>query len=627
MWKELKKLFEEIKIRKIRKWLAIYISSAITIMGVVHLLSIRYSWPSFVFDIVIITLGFGILGTTLIAWFHGKEGRQKLKILEIILHIILFLTYIVTLFYNIELGSKSKPNNNQKVIAVLPFSSFNETDEAEFFADGITDDVLTHLSKISDLKVISRTSVMKYKNTQMNISEISKELGAGAILEGSVRTSGNRIRIVGQLIDANKDVHIWSETYDRELEDIFDIQSDIAERIAAALQAKLLPLEMELIENKTTSNFDAYTFYLKGKYHYYNYTEEDNETAIEFFKKALDIDPDYALAVAGLSDSYAQKVKKYWSDDVWMDSALVLGKKAVSLNPKLAEAYKALASAYDGLDENELALANYKKAIELNPNYWSALLNYGQLKKLNGSYDEALYWLRKANVLAPSDIMGNISISMIYSDLNCYDAAIKWGQKAQSLGEENKFANSFLGEVYLNSGDFKNAKKYFEESIKLDSNWVFGWYLGARLESVQGNYKLSKKYFDKYQNISQTAPEYFYAHTLIKLNEKDSAQVIINEELLDYGSYLKDEPKFDAYNYMAFAEVHAVNNDKANTFKWWRTAIDKGYIDINRIKIYPYLENLKNEPKYSILIDQMQTKLDSFKTEIKNSFPEYYDCQ
>ncbi len=623
----MKTLINEIKLRKIRKWLAIYISTAITTMGVVHLLSLRYGWPSYIFDIVIFTLVFGIFGTALIAWFHGKEGRQKLKVIEIILHVILIIAYILTLYFNINLSSKPKGNSNSKVIAVLPFSNFNETSDTEFFADGITDDVLTQLSKISDLKVISRTSVMKYKNTQMNIADISKELGAGTILEGSVRTSGNKIRIVGQLIDANNDVHLWSETYDRELEDIFDIQSDIAERIAAALQAKLLPLEMELIENKSTKNIDAYTFYLKGKHYYYNYTEEDNEKAIELFKQALQIDSNYTLAIAGLSDAFAQKVKKYWSDEIWMDSALVLGKKAVSLNPKLAEAYKALASAYDGKGENELALANYKKAIELNPNYWTALLNYGQLKKLSGNYDEALYWIRKANVLSPGDIMGNISISMLYSDLNCFDAAIEWGKKALALGSDNRFANSFLGEVYLNSGDYKNAKKYFEQSINLDSNWVFGWYLGARLESILGNYKLSKKYFDKYQRITQTAPEYFYAHTLLKLDENDSAKVIIDEELADYSSYLKDSPKFDNFIYMSFAEVHAINKDKENAFKWWRKALSKGYVDASRIKTFPYFENLRNEPQYNILLDKMQTKLDSFKTEIKNNFPEYAECE
>lgn len=623
----MKNFFLELKNRKIRKWLAIYISTAITTMGVFHLFSVRYDLPSFIFDTVTLTLAFGILGTVLIAWFHGEAGRQKLKPVEIILHIFLFVIYILSVYFSIEWGVKPKTNSNNKVIAVLPFSNFNETSDNEFFADGITDDILTQLSKISDLKVISRTSVMKYKNTQMNISEISKELGAGSILEGSVRTYGNKIRIVGQLIDANNDVHIWSETYDRELEDIFDIQSDIAERIAAALQAKLLPLEMELIENQNTKNVDAYNVYLLGKHHYYKYTEEDNEKAIEFYKQALNIDPKYALAIAGLSDSYAQKVKKYWSDDVWMDSALVYGKIAVRLNPKLAEAYKALASAYDGQGEIELALANYEKAIELNPNYWSALLNYGQLKKLNGNYDEALYWLRKANVLAPGDIMGNISISMLYSDLNCFDAAIEWGEKALALDSDNRFANSFLGEVYLNSGDYKNAKKYFEQSIKLDSNWVFGWYVGARIESVLGNFKLSKKYFDKYHNITQTAPEYFYAHTLLKLDKDDSAKAIIEEELADYSSYLKDNPNFDNFIYISFAEVHAINKDKENAFKWWRKALNKGYIDANRIKVYPYFENLRNEPQYSILMNKMLTKLDSFKTEIRNNFPEYTECK
>ncbi|MCB0747857.1 MAG: hypothetical protein KDC90_10385 [Ignavibacteriae bacterium] len=621
------KFLIKLKEKKITKWIAIYISTAITIIGITNILSTRYDWAPFIFDFIFFTLFFGVASVIIISWFHGEEGRQKIKLVEIIFHTLIFTGLITTLYFVADFGKKKIENSNEKVIAVLPFSDFNETKENEFFADGITDDILTQLSKISDIKVISRTSVMKYKNTKMNISEISKELGAGTILEGSVRTSGNKIRITGQLIDANNDVHIWSETFDREMNDVFEIQTDIAERIAAALHAKLLPGEKELIENKNTNNFDAYTFYLKGKHHYYNYTEEENEMAIDQFKKALNIDPNYALAIAGLSDAYSQKVSKYWAENSWLDSALVLGKKAVEKNPKLPEAYKALASAYQGKEEIQLAMLNYKKAIELNPNYWTAILNYGQIKMFFGKYDEALFWIKRAAQLSPDDIMSNLSVAMVYKNLNCNNIAINWAQKALSLEPRHTFANSYLGDLYLNVGDIKNARKYFESSVEIDSNWVFGWFLGGRIEAIQNDYKKSKIYFDRYMKIRNSYPEYFYAHTLLKLNQVDSAKSILEEEVKDYSTFFEEEEKSQLFNYMAFAEIYAVRNDRVNSYKWWNKAINKGYTDIERIKIYPYFENMRNEPEYKSLLQKMRTKIDSFKTVIKNEYPEYEICE
>lgn len=623
----MKYLFTEIKERRIRKWLAIYISTGITTIGVVHLLSIRYGLPGYIFDFVFFTLLFGILGTAIIAWFHGKEGRQKIKPIEYGLHSILIIGWLIVLFTSINFDEKKKGIGDTKTVAVLPFSNFNETEESEFFADGMTDDVLTQLSKISDLKVISRTSVMKYKNSDMNISEISRELGAGTILEGSVRTYGNKVRIIGQLIDANNDVHIWSETYDRELEDIFDIQSDIAERIAAALQAKLLPKEIEQIERKSTDNFEAYTFYLKGKQHYYNYTKEDNERAIELFKEALKVDSNYALALSGLADAYGQKVTKYWESPEWIDSMLNLSKKAISINPNLAEGYKSLASAYQSKEENELALFNYKKAIELNPNYWSALLNYGQMQMFDGHSDEAIYWITRAVELSPDDIFGNISLSMAYRDLNCYKSAIKWAEKAVSLEPDHNYANIHLGELFMNSGDFKKAEQYFNRSVELDSNSIFGWFLGARIKTIMGDHKKAVEYFDNYMRLTDTAPEYFYAYSLLKTNNTDSAKVILDEEVKDYSEYFKEGKIISVFNYIAFAEIYSVLNDTDNAFEWWRKAIDQGYSDIRRIEIYPYFDDLRSNSEYGKLLTQMSAKIDSFRTVAENNYPDYFECE
>jgi len=603
----MKNFLDEIKERKIRKWLAIYISTAITTIGITHLISLRYNLPDYYFDIVFFTLLFGIIGTAIFAWFHGKEGKQKFKVSEIIIQSVLVALLFITLILKIDFSGKPKKELNDKVIAVLPFTNFNESDEAEFIADGITEDVLNQLSKVSDLKVISRTSVMKYKNSNKNISEISGELGAGSILEGSVRTFGNKIRIVGQLIDANNDVHIWSETYDRELEDIFDIQSDIAERIAAALHAKLLPKEVEQIRNKPTENLEAYTYYLKGRHHYYNYTKEENEKSIEFFKKALDIDSNYALAYSGLADAFSQKVTKYWEADSWIDSALVLSKKSISLDPNLAEGYKSLASVYHTKEEIDLAQVNYKKAIELNPSYWSALLNYGQMKMFNGQNDEAIYWMIRAVELAPNDIMGNISVSMVYKDLNCYESAIAWAQKALNLEPKHTFANTNLGELYLNSGNLIKAEDAFNKTIEIDSNAIFAWFLGARIKSAKG--------------------DNFYAYSLMQIGKADSAKIILDEELKDYDEYFKEGKVSSNFNYLAFAEIYSIINDKENAFIWWKKAIENGYIDANRVKIYPYFNNIKNEPEYKKLISLMETKIDSIRTLTENTYPDYFDCK
>jgi len=619
------KFFEEIKKRKLRKWLAIYLSTSVTVIGVVHLLSIRYSLPSILFDILLVIILFGLLSVLIISWYHGEPGKQKVNLNEMGFHSLIILFATLTLYFVISSKSLRILPRNAKIVAVLPFTNMNSSED-DFFSDGITEDILTQLSKISDLKVISRTSVMKFKNTKIKIGDIAKDLGAGSILEGSVRRINNKVRIVAQLINANSDEHIWANTYDRNIKDIFSIQSEIAQKIARELKAKLLPKEKRIIDLKPTENMEAYALYLKGRHFYYNYNKNDNEKAITLFKKALLIDSIYALALAGLADAYSQRVTKYWRSNEWFDSSLVLGKKAVDLNPYLPEAYKALGSAYDGLGKKDLASINYKEAISLNPNYWSAILNYGQIKMFSGHYDEALYWIRKANQLAPDDIMGNISVGMVYKAINCNNTAISWVKRALLLDPENIYATFYLGDLYLNSGDFDNAHKYFLQSVKLDSNFVFSWFLGARLESILNNYEKAKEYYDNYMKITNSEPEYFYAHTLLKLNKTDSAMIILNKELKDYKEYLADKPEHDTFSYMAFAEIYGILNNKDKAFYWWQEAIYQGYTDIERIKLYPYFNDLRNEPKYKQLLNKMQTKVDSFKTEINHNYPEYAEC-
>lgn len=226
----LKNFVGEIKTRKIKKWLAIHLSTSLTLIGAVNLLSNRYGIPSYIFDSIFILAICALPITLVLAWFHGTEQLRAFRAGEIVFYsIIIFLAGLI-LYRLIFTKMEKTIDVVEKSIAVLPFQNFSDSKDDEYFSDGITDDILTQLSKVRALKVISRTSVMKYKNTQKTAPEIAKELGVESILEASVRRSGSRIRIVGQLIDAVNDKHIWAEKYDRQLKDIFTIQSEVAEK-------------------------------------------------------------------------------------------------------------------------------------------------------------------------------------------------------------------------------------------------------------------------------------------------------------------------------------------------------------------------------------------------------------
>ena len=622
-------VLEKIKARKIRKWATVYLSAAITILGVVHLFSLRYQLPSYIFDSILILLIFGLFGVIVISWFHGESGKQPLTLKELALYLLIIIVSISVLYkfvYLSILGTNYEIESNS--IAVLPFSNLSGEQEDEYFSDGVTEDILTQLSKISGLKVISRTSVMKYKNVNKNIRDIAGELGVETILEGSVRRVDDNVRVVAQLIDAIDDSHIWSETYDRSMEDIFSIQSEIAEKIAATLQTKLLPVEKKRIAKEPVKNIEAYTFYLKGRYFYYNYTEEDNERAVDLFKKSLTLDSNYAPALAGLADAYNQKVIKYWKSEEWLDSALTLSKKAIKSNPDLSEAYKAIALTYDNLGEKELALSYYEKAIKLNPNYASAILNYGQIKNNLGIFDEALYWLRRAVQLEPDNVWAIMSIANVYKILRCDGLAVEWGNRALALNPDSPVINLFAGDIHLYAGNFDKSINLLKKSISLNDQMFLGWFFYSQIETVLGNYESAKKHLDSSFAISGAEPEYFSGFLLNQLGSPDSAGVILNDEEKDYLEYFEEYPDASVLqDYIGLAEIYAIQNNKKKAFDAWRKAIDEGWIDFKRVQLYPYFEYLRNDPEYDQLLSIMRIKVEAMRTSIREKYPNIAICE
>ena len=612
----LKQIFQEIKTRKLRKTLIIYITSGITALGVVNLFSGVYHLPMVLFDCVLVAIICGIPSTIVYAWHHNLEGKQKIQKREFIIYSIsLLVTVVIIVLITGISGARLLPGD-AKTIAVLPFENLSGDKEDEYFSDGIMEDILTQLSKISDLRVISRTSMMQYKNTKKNLRQIGEELNVATILEGSVRRSGGRIRIVSQLINARKDEHIWAETYDRELKDVFAIQTEVAKNIASSLQAILSPKELEQIENKSTVNLDAYTFYLRGRDYYYRYSSQDNEKAIELFRSALKLDPNYALAYAGLADAYGRKQYYDYSQE-WIDSVLTLSNKAISINPNLAEGYKALGDAYTSKGNNSVALTQYIKAVELNPNYGPALANAGYIYYQYGSFDEALKWTKKAAVRDPGFARWTSNVGLQYFSLGYDSLASIWLNKALILQPEFFFPNIVLVYIDLYASRFDSARARINKLLSDYSNVPAVIETAGDIELVTGNYKLAKQYYEKAAKLTSfmAAVGIKLSYVLIKLNQHAEAQKILRDYLTPD---MEDPSQFSDGSmtyYTAAAYCLAQRNQLA--LKFLQRSLELGFREYRWALNDPLMTSLRNDEKYKSLINTLKSKIAAMRNRVK----------
>jgi serine/threonine-protein kinase len=315
-----------------------------------------------------------------------------------------------------------------KSIAVLPFDSLSEEKENAYFADGIQDDLLTNLSKIGDLKVISRRSVMEYRGQAHNIREIAKALGVSSILEGSVRRIGNRVRVNVQLINATTDRHVWAEDYDRDLTDVFAIQSDLAQKIANELQAKLSTAEKAQVTRKPTQNAEAYLAYLQGK-------EESNRPdrfrenslrAEELYQRAIQLDPNFALAFANLSMTESWIFHSFDPTSGRRDKARAAVDEALRLQPDLPEAHLALGNYfYYGELDYPRALAEFDIARRGLPNNSEALMSIAAIERRQGKWEQSTKSFEKAATLNPKDVSLLANLALNYQAMKDYEAAEK----------------------------------------------------------------------------------------------------------------------------------------------------------------------------------------------------------
>ena len=342
-------------------------------------------------------------------------------------------------------------------IAILPFRNMSPDPNDEYFAEGITEEIISTVSGISGLSVISRTSVMKYKGGGKDISEIGRELRVGSVLEGSFRKAGNKIRVTTQLIDVGDDRHIWAQNYDRNLDDVFEVQSDVAKQVADALRVRILSPEKERIERKPTESTTAYALYLKGRYYWNKRILENVKTALEYIELAVHEDPGFALGYAGISDCCL--ILRDWGvePEANLERAKAMANKALEFDPELAEAHASrgllLLNEYDFAQAEE----EFKKAIELKPSYASAHQWYSNLLRYQMRLNEAREQIEKAVELDPLSPVIHINHGMYYMSRKDYGSAIEPCRKAVEL--EYPPAHGFLATAYGRLKRFDDMKR------------------------------------------------------------------------------------------------------------------------------------------------------------------------
>jgi serine/threonine protein kinase/Tfp pilus assembly protein PilF len=371
--------------------------------------------------------------------------------------------------------------NTALSIAVLPFTNMSNDAENEFFCDGLAEELLNSLAKIEKLKVAARTSAFSFKGKNINVDEIGRALKVVNVLEGSVRKAGNRLRINVQLVNTVNGYHLWSERYDREMKDIFDVQDEIALAIVDSLKVKLLGEKKSAVLKRQTDNTEAYELFLKGRYYHNKYTEEGRLTAIDFFEKAIALDPDYASPYAGIALSLGISVYfGFRSPQETISPWRANANRALEIDPDLVEAHISHANSRFFIEWHwALAEAGFRRAIDLNSNSAEAHCWYGVFLITQNNYPQALLEGKRAVELDPLSLLANIFTGWIYLLSNHPNDAFTQVRKLIEIEPRYHATYWLKGSIYLAGGMLEEALEAYEKSLSLGGTQVTLSYLGC----------------------------------------------------------------------------------------------------------------------------------------------------
>ena len=661
--------FEEVQRRKVYRVAAAYIIAAGFIIQIGSAVFPAWELPGWAFRLVVVLLLVGFPIALILAWAYdvtpqgiratptpSTPGSHRRRNVIMLIGIGVIISAAAGFF----LLPRVSARKIDKSIAVLPFQNLSDEKENAYFADGIQDDILTNLSKIGDLKVISRMSVMSYRGDGVrNAREIGKALGVGTLLEGSVRRIGNRVRVSVQLINADDDEHIWAEDYDRELTDVFAIQTDLARKIAYALQAKLSPNEKERLDRQPTQNADAYLLFIQA-HDYANRPDHGRDELLKaekLFEQAIKLDPKFAAAFAGLSMVQSGMYHESDPTAARREKARRNAEESLRLEPNLPEGHLALGfSFYYGDRDYERALAEFEIAKRDLPNEAEAYMAIGAIQRRQGKWSESTANLEKAAALDPKNATILDQLALNYIALRNFDSADKTFDRAVAAAPQAFGPLAFKAYLaILSKGDLSVAEKQLSSiAVESDPNgtvtWMRCWLLmlqrklpealavlekfpgeilaiettapwpKALFEGIihwlQGDKVKSQTEFEQARIISEKLlreapddPARNAQHGLIlaALGRKQEAitQGKRAVELLPESQDAMDGPKITA----SLAEIYALTGETDEALRLIDHLLNvPNGLTVPALKLDPAWDPLRKDPRYQALIDKYASK-------------------
>jgi TolB-like protein/Flp pilus assembly protein TadD len=576
--------FTELKRRNVYKVAIAYTVGGWALsQGIAQVLPV-FDIPNWVIRLIVVLVIIGLPIALSLAWAFEitPEGIKRTDAADAvgqhsrghtwIYIIVIAAAFSIGLFFlgRFSAGNKtaSPAGIPNKSIAVLPFENLSGDPQNAYFSEGVQDEILTRLAKIAELKVISRTSTQRFKSAPNDLRQIAQQLGVANILEGSVQKANDQVRVNVQLINALTDAHLWAETYDRKLTDIFAVETEIAKTITETLQAKLSGSEQHAIAARPTENTEAHQLYLKGRFFWNKRTGNDLKKSIDYFQQAIAADPNYALAYAGVADAYVF-LPGYTAGAPgdYYPKAMAAAKKALELDDTLAEAHTTLALAiwYYDFDFSQ-ANKEFQRAIELNPNYASGHQQYGNntLSAL-GRFDEAIAEGKRAVELDPLSLVINSDLGMNYYYARRYDEAITQLRKTLEMDPHYYYAHVNLGQVLAAKRAFGEAISEYQKARALnDDPFVLG----------------------------------LLGHAYASSGNKTEALKILDQ--------LKEVSMQRYVSMFSFAIVYLALDDKQEALRWLEQSYqNRAGADIGWIRVDPIVDQLRGDPPFEALAEKI----------------------
>jgi TolB-like protein/Flp pilus assembly protein TadD len=619
-------LLDRLRERKLVQWALAYLAGAWLLFQVLHTLSQTYGWPSALMRSVPVLLAIGLLVALVLAWYHGEKGRQRVSGPELLmLSGILVVGAVAVAFVGrrpladsprtVATGSPGaaalRPElaPAERSIAVLPLTNLSGDPEDEYFSDGITDEIITTLSGIHDLRVISRTSVMRYKDTEKSLREIADELGVTHVLVGSGQRDGERVRIRAQLIDAGTDTNVWAERYDRPLEDIFAVQSEIAEQIARALRANLTPADEARLQRPRTANLLAHEYVLRAREFIYRYNLRDNDAGLELLRQARELDSTYPDAYAVLSQAFTGR---YWlvGNRRLLDSAVVAGQRAIALDSTLALGYRNLGWALDHRGNPEAAMEAHLQALRLNPGFSDGLANLHHFSF--GSLDEAVRWWRPALETDPTNPNHFWHAGRGYLSLGMTARARELLERSIAFEPEFGWAHYHLALVSLQEGKHEEARAQIRQMLAITREHPRSLALAGLAAMAMQDFHSARAYFER--GLSE-APSFERLHGSMGLvwilqqsGEVERAQVLVDRVAREFEQFWGGQPR-RPQDFVNLARIRLLQGDREDAIRQMDTAVRQGWRVLHEEENPPILDSLRGDPRYDRLIAEVEADI------------------